>query len=206
MKGMLQQRHLFPSWLLPAARQKRQPILLCSLNSLWASLLESISELEGLDQTGRSRSGSRGWGKRQVSIDRNRTCCRTSYLLVDQVDGTPNIDVHKVHINCLVEELCTFGHCVWKRSLQLPKGDSLYEFNQQLFSSELKYHLSGYQDDSSYLHPKNIFSVVPFEESPLRGLALKQVCAHSHLSTGDVCPKAFAYPSEREVTTLKETG
>lgn len=82
----------------------------------------------------------------------------------------------------------------------------MYEFKQQLFSSELKYHLSGYQDDSSYLHPKNVFSVVPFEESPLRGLALKQVCAHSHLSTGDVCPKAFAYPSEREVTTLKETA
>jgi len=47
---------------------------------------------------------------------------------------------------------------------------------------------------------------MPFEESPLGGLALKQVCAHSHLSTGDVCPEALAYPSEREVTTLKGTA
>lgn len=66
--------------------------------------------------------------------------------------------------------------------------------------------MPGYQDDSTHLHPKNIFSMVPFKESPLRGLALKQVCAHSHLPTGDICPKAFAYPSEREVTTLKETA
>lgn len=47
--------------------------------------------------------------------------------------------------------------------------------------------------------------MVSFEESPLGGLALKQVCAHSHLSTGDICPKAFADPSEREVTTLKDS-
>jgi len=45
----------------------------------------------------------------------------SSYLLVDQVNGTSNIDVYKVHFNCLVQELCTFGHRVWKCSLQLPK-------------------------------------------------------------------------------------
>lgn len=45
---------------------------------------------------------------------------------------------------------------------------------------------------------------MPFEESPLGGLALQQVCAHSHLSAGDVGPEALAYPSEREVTALKE--
>lgn len=57
----------------------------------------------------------------------------SAYLLVDQVDRTANIDVHKVHINRLVQELCTFGHRVWKCSLQLPKGDSLHELKQQLF-------------------------------------------------------------------------
>lgn len=138
-------------------------------------------------------------------MDRNKACYRTSYLLVDQVDRTANIDVYKVHINRLVQELCTFGHCVWKCSLQLPKGDSLHEFKQQFFASEVSYRLSAWQDVGTHLHPKNVLSVVPFEESPLRGLALKQVCAHSHLSTGDICPKAFAYPSEREVTTLKDS-
>lgn len=82
----------------------------------------------------------------------------------------------------------------------------MHEFKKQLFSSEVSYHSFGYQDDSTHLHPKNIFSMMPFEESPLGGLALKQVCAHSHLSTGDIRPEALAYPSKREVTALKETA
>lgn len=60
----------------------------------------------------------------------------------------------------------------------------------------------GCQDASTHLHPKNVFSVVAFEESPLRGLALQQVGAHSHLPTGDISSKALADPSEREVPTL----
>lgn len=45
-----------------------------------------------------------------------------------------------------------------------------------------------------------------FKESPLGGLALEQVGAHSHLSAGDIRPEALADPSEREVTTLGETA
>lgn len=59
------------------------------------------------------------------------------HLLVDQVNGTPDVDVNKIHVNCPVQELCTLGHGVWKGSLQLPKGHSFPEFQRQLFPWEV---------------------------------------------------------------------
>lgn len=64
----------------------------------------------------------------------------------------------------------------------------------------------GGEDESAHLHPKNVLGVMALEESPLGGLALQQVCAHSHLPAGDVRPEALAYPSEREVSTLRGTA
>lgn len=64
----------------------------------------------------------------------------------------------------------------------------------------------GLRGNNTDLHPENVLGVVAFEQSPLGGLALQQVGAHGHLPTGDICPKAFADPSEREVAALAGTA
>lgn len=48
---------------------------------------------------------------------------------------------------------------------------------------------------------------MPLQEGPLRLLALQQVCAHGHLSTGNVCSKVLAHTTEGQVSTLcKDMG
>lgn len=74
------------------------------------------------------------------------------------------------------------------------------------FSPQKGVAVFGGEDESAHLHPKNVLGVMALEESPLGGLALQQVCAHSHLPAGDVRPEALAYPSEREVSTLRRTA
>lgn len=66
--------------------------------------------------------------------------------------------------------------------------------------------IGGLWGGNTHLHPEDVLGVVAFEQSPLGGLALEQVGAHSHLPTGDICPETFADPSEREVSTLPGTA
>ncbi len=40
-------------------------------------------------------------------------------LLVNEVDGAAGVYIHKIHIDVLIEQLCTAGHGVWKTALQL---------------------------------------------------------------------------------------
>jgi hypothetical protein len=41
------------------------------------------------------------------------------YLLVDEVDGTAGVNVHKVHVDVVVDELSAPGHGVWEAALYL---------------------------------------------------------------------------------------
>lgn len=41
------------------------------------------------------------------------------YLLVHEVDGAANIDIHKIHLNGAVQQLSTLGHGVGEGALQL---------------------------------------------------------------------------------------
>lgn len=41
------------------------------------------------------------------------------YLLVHEVDGAANIDIHKIHLNGAVQQLGTLGHGVGEGALQL---------------------------------------------------------------------------------------
>lgn len=57
-----------------------------------------------------------------------------------------------------------------------------------------------------HLDTKNIFTFVSFQEGPLWLLPLQQVCAHGHLPTGDICSKALAHTTERQISTLRKRG
>lgn len=53
------------------------------------------------------------------------------------------------------------------------------------------------------LHSKEVLTLVPFQEGPLRRLALEKVSAHGHLPTSNVSTKPLADTSEREIPTLQ---
>lgn len=47
---------------------------------------------------------------------------QSSYLLVHEVDGAPNVDVHEVHVHGAVEQLGALGHGVREGALKLRPG------------------------------------------------------------------------------------
>lgn len=56
--------------------------------------------------------------------------CLCVYLLVHKVYGTARVDVHKVHIDVVVEELSTAGHGVRETSFQLKDRESPWQPNE----------------------------------------------------------------------------
>ena len=45
------------------------------------------------------------------------------YLFEHKVNGTTRVDVHKVHVDVVVEQLGTPRHRVWEAALQLKEQD-----------------------------------------------------------------------------------
>lgn len=52
------------------------------------------------------------------------------------------------------------------------------------------------------LHAEHVLTGVPFQQGPLRGLALQQVGCQGHLPAGDICSQPFAYPSAARARLL----
>lgn len=60
------------------------------------------------------------WGPDgETEAGAQRSVARGHYLLVHEVDGAADIDVHKVHLDGAVQQLCTLGHGVGEAAFQL---------------------------------------------------------------------------------------